>query len=118
MGALVVAVIATLAGATAGAFLAFRAAQPLAERQRERIARLAVTVLGGAAGAQIAAQLYNLVHQLQLDAGLGRIGVGPGLDALASVSAFRGTLLYGGVLIGLAAIVGLIGKRRLGEVRR
>ena len=114
MGALVVAILATLAGAGSGAAAASRAAQALTLNRRERLARAIVMILAGAAGAEVAGQLDHLVRELQANAELGPFvgGHAPqGLDAITVVFAFRGILFYGGLLVGLAAAVGLIAIR-------
>ena len=111
MGALTLAVLVTLLGACACGLAAWRLAQILAEGRRERIARWAVAVVGGSGGGLIASQLYDLVHQLQINAGYHFSGGHPSLDEVTLVNAFRGILFDGFLLIGLATAVALVALR-------
>jgi hypothetical protein len=112
MGALAIVILVTLLGALSGGLGAFRLARVLGPEPRARLARCVVALLGGAAGAQIAAQLYDLVHQLQLDKRYDSLGAaGRNLHAITVIAFFREVFFYGTLLLGLAAAVGLIALR-------
>ncbi len=74
--------------------------------------------LGAIAGGEIATQVYDVIHELQLNALRGR-GFGGrllgDLNFLTVASALRNILFYGMLLVGLTALVALIAQRRLGR---
>jgi hypothetical protein len=115
--ALTIIVVVALLGAFGGGLAGFRLVPGLGEHSRGRIARRAVALLGALAGAEIATQLVELVRQLEADAGASGVlrGVAGGLQAVDFAIAFRQVLFSGGLLIGLAALVGVAATRRYGE---
>jgi hypothetical protein len=121
MGALAVALVCTLFGAGAGAIAARRLARTsiLGEEHRTRLARGAVSLLGAIAGGEIAAQLYDLVHGLQLNAGLYK-GFGGRLlhdvDLADVIQALHGVMFYGALLAGLAVGVAMLAANRRARV--
>lgn len=117
MGALVIAILSTLLGAFIGGVLArrFALASVSGAAQPARLARAAVSLLGVLAGGEIAAQLYTLVHSLQLNAGLDKGFGGRLLDEvnLADiVEVLHGVMFYGALLAGLAAAVAMLAANR------
>jgi len=85
--------------------------------RRARVARRCVVLLSGLAGAEIATQLVELVRQLESDHGLGAASsfdpsVRATLDAVNVAIALREVLFTGGLLIGLATVVGVAAMRR------
>ena len=120
MAALLVAVVVTLVGVAMGIVIASRFSSQRAAHPRSRIARWTVILLGGTAGAFIASQLYNLVHELQLDSQFttGRLGFGRvarSLEEITLTGVARNIFFYGFLLIGLAVAVELIAVRTLRE---
>ncbi|HTA05311.1 MAG TPA: hypothetical protein VK774_03015 [Solirubrobacteraceae bacterium] len=118
MGGLLVAAVATLFGALVGAACARRLLDLPGAARRLRVARASVALLGAIAGGEIAVQIYDVIHQLQLNARFDR-GFGGALlhelDAVNVVYALRGILFYGVLLVGLTTVVALIAQRRLGR---
>jgi hypothetical protein len=116
VGALVVAIVAALAGALGLGLAAAHLSSRLNADWRARVARRCVVLLSGLAGAEIATQLVELVRELEANhaAVSGSIGssLRAGLDAVDIAVAFREVLFAGGLLIGLAAVVGLAAMRR------
>jgi hypothetical protein len=115
--ALAVTVAVALLGALGAGLAGFRLLSGLGGHPRGRIARRAVALLGALAGAEIATQLVELVRQLELDAGAGGLvrGGAGSLQAVDFAIAFRQILFAGGLLIGLAALVGAAAARRYGD---
>ena len=115
MGALVICVLAIGAGGAGGAILGSRLTRHLLAGTRPRIARSTVILLGGASGALIAAQLDQLVRLFKAASGVassyGFRGLTTDLETLAIGEASHGVLLYGGILIALAAIVTSLATR-------
>ncbi len=115
MGALVICVLAIGAGGVGGAILGSRLTRHLLASTRERIARSTVILLGGASGALIAAQLDQLVRQLEAASSVassyGFRRFTTALETLAVGEASHGILLYGGILIALAAIITSLATR-------
>lgn len=118
MGALVVAAVVTLFGAAVGWLAAERLALLPSETTGQQLARTSVSLLGAIAGGEIASQLYDLVHRLQLNAKLYG-GFGGRLiheeDVIDVVQAVRGVLFHGALLIGLATALALIARRGAGQ---
>jgi hypothetical protein len=117
---LAIAIVAALAGALGAGFVAVRLTRRLGAHPRARIAQRAVALLAGLAGAEIATQLVELVQQLELDGELGPVtAIGSNareaLDAIDFAVAFREILFTGGLLIGLAALVGVAATRKYGD---
>lgn len=114
MGALVVAAVVTLFGVTVGWIAAKRLALLPGVTTGQRLARVSVSLLGAIAGGEIASQLYDLVHRLQLNAKLdGSFGgrFQHEINALDVVHAVSTILFDGALLIGLATAVALIARR-------
>lgn len=115
MVSLVATVLALLLGGGVGGLVGRRATGDLAAAGRQRIARSTTVVLGGLAGALLGSSLVLLVRQLDDNASIDRSFGVPGfetkLDALTVAEAFTHILFYGGVLVALATIVALLGKR-------
>jgi hypothetical protein len=118
VGALGVAVVVTLLGAAGGWVAAKRLALLPAATKGQRLARTSVSLLGAIAGGEIASQLYDLVHRLQLNAKLYG-GFGGRLiheeDVIDVIQAVRGVLFHGALLIGLATALALIARRGGGQ---
>lgn len=116
MGALVVAIIAALAGALGLGLAAAHLSSRLNADHRARVARRCVVLLSGLAGAEIATQLVELVRELEANhaavSGSISSSLRAGLDAVDIAVAFREVLFAGGLLIGLAAVVGFAAMRR------
>lgn len=116
MGALVVAIVAALAGALGLGLAASRLTARLSIDRRARIARRCVVLLSGLAGAEIATQLVELVRELEANhaaaPGSFSSSLGAGFDAFDVALAFREILFSGALLIGLAALVGVAAMRR------
>jgi hypothetical protein len=114
--ALVVAIVAALAGGLGLGLAAVHLSSRLNADQRARVARRCVVLLSGLAGAEIATQLVELVRELEANhaTAAGSIGssLRAGLDAVDVAVAFREVLFAGGLLIGLAALVGFAAIRR------
>jgi len=114
VGALVVAALVTLLGAAVGWVAAGRLALLPAATKGQRLARTSVSLLGAIAGGEIASQLYDLVHRLQLNAKLYG-GFGGRLiheeDVIDVIQAMRGVLFHGALLIGLATALALLARR-------
>jgi hypothetical protein len=122
MGALIACVVAIGAGGVLGTTLGARSMRHLAGGAREQIARATVILLAGGAGALIGAQLDLFVRQLEatglwVTSAQGGGGLAAALNTLAVSEAAHGVLLYGGALIGLATIVGLLGRREASAQR-
>jgi len=118
VGALVVAVLVTLLGAAVGWVAAKRLAFLPAATAGQRLARTSVSLLGAIAGGEIAAQLYDLVHRLQLNAKLDGGFGGSFLheaNVIDVIQAVRGILFHGALLIGLATALALIARRGAGR---
>ena len=120
--ALVATVIAALVGAFGAGLVAVRLTRRLGSHPRGRIVRRSIALLGGLAGAEIATQLVALVQQLELDGEFETVAsVGSsarqGFDAIDFAIAFREILFSGGLLIGLAALVGVAATRKYRETR-
>jgi hypothetical protein len=114
VGALVAAAFVTLFGAAVGWAAAKRLSLLPAATARQRLARTAVSLLGAIAGGEIASQLYDLVHRLQLNAKLdGGFGgqILHGENLLAVTYAIRAILFHGALLIGLATALALVARR-------
>jgi len=114
VGALVVAAVVTLFGVTVGWIAAKRLALLPGVTTGQRLARVSVSLLGAIAGGEIASQLYDLVHRLQLNAKLdGSFGgrFQHEINALDVVHAVSTILFDGALLIGLATAVALIARR-------
>jgi hypothetical protein len=114
MGALVVAAVVTLLGAVVGWVGAERLALLPAATAAQRLARTTVSLLGAIAGGEIASQLYDLVHRLQLNAKLDKGFDGRFLNeanAFDVVQILRGILFHGVLLIGLATAVAVLARR-------
>ncbi len=116
MGALAVAAVVTLFGAAVGWVTAKRLALLPAATTGQRLARTSVSLLGAIAGGEIASQLYDLVHRLQLNATLdggfdGRFL--PEVNVIDVIQAVRGILFHGALLIGLATALALLARRRV-----
>ncbi len=114
MGALVVAAVVTMLGAAVGWGTAKRLALLPAATAWQRLARTSVSLLGAIAGGEIASQLYDLVHRLQLNAKLDKGFEGRFLheaNVIDVVQAARGVLFHGALLIGLATALALIARR-------
>jgi hypothetical protein len=114
LGALVVAAVVTLFGATVGWVTAKRRALLPAATTGQRLARTSVSLLGAIAGGEIASQLYDLVHRLQLNAKLDGGFDGRFLheaNAIDVIQAVRGILFHGALLIGLATALALLAQR-------
>ena len=107
--------LALVVGAAAGALAARRGTRDLAATGRQRIARRTTIVLAGSAGVVLASSLVLLVRQLDdnaaIDRSYGIRGFTTRLDAATVADAFAHILFDGGVLVGLATIVALAGKR-------
>lgn len=116
MGALAVAIVAALAGALGLGFAAAHLSTRLSADRRARIARGCVVLLSGLAGAEIATQLVELVRELEANHATAPASISSslraGLDAVDIAVAFREILFAGGLLIGLAAVVGFAAMRR------
>jgi hypothetical protein len=116
VGALVVAIVAALAGALGLGLAAAHLSSRLNADQRARVARRCVVLLSGLAGAEIATQLVELVRELEANhaavSGSISSSLRAGLDAVDIAVAFREVLFAGGLLIGLAAVVGFAAMRR------
>jgi hypothetical protein len=114
VGALVVAAVVTLFGASVGWATAKRLGLLPGVTTGQRLARTSVSLLGAIAGAEIASQLYDLAHRLQLNAKLyGGVG-GRFLheaNVIDVIQALRGILFHGVLLIGLAAALALLARR-------
>ena len=119
MGALVACVLVIGAGFAGGALVGSHFTRHLVAGDRGRIARATVMLLVGASGALIAAQLDVLVRTLEdissVPVGLEKLA--DVYDTLAVSEALHGVLLDGGVLIGLATIVGVLATRQQGDLR-
>jgi hypothetical protein len=120
--ALVVAVVAAVAGAFGAGLLATRLTALLGADRRARVARRCVVLLSGLAGAEIATQLVELVRQLESDHGIGAASsfepsVRASLDAVNLAIAFHEVLFTGGLLIGLAAVIGGAAMRKYGNTQ-
>jgi hypothetical protein len=76
VGALVVVAVVTLLGAAVGWVSAKRLALLPDATPARRLARTSVLLLGAIAGGEIASQLYDLVHRLQLNANSTRASAG------------------------------------------
>jgi hypothetical protein len=117
VAALAIAIALALLGALGAGLIAIRLTRSLTSNRRGLLARRVVALLGALAGAEIATQLAELVHQLEANAEIGG-GLGAGsnlrgsLDALSVATAFRAIFFYGVLLIGLAALVGVTAMRR------
>jgi hypothetical protein len=116
VGALVVAIVAALAGALGLGLAAAHLSSRLNTDRRARVARRCVVLLSGLAGAEIATQLVELVRELEANhaavSGSISSSLRVGLDAVDIAVAFREVLFAGGLLIGLAAVVGCAAMRR------
>ncbi|HEY2719883.1 MAG TPA: hypothetical protein VGI52_09645 [Solirubrobacteraceae bacterium] len=118
MGALLLALIVALCGGLVGGACALRLIELPGAAGRLRLARASVASLGAIAGGEIATQIYDVIHELQLNALRGRGFGGKLLNELNVFSvtyALRGILFYGVLLVGLTAVVALIAQRRLGR---
>jgi hypothetical protein len=118
VGALVVAALVTLLGAAVGWVAAKRLALLPAATKGQRLARTSVSLLGAIAGGEIASQLYDLVHRLQLNANLDKGFEGRLLhdaDLIDIVHAVQAILFHGLLLIGLATALALIARRGTGQ---
>lgn len=115
MVSLVASVLALAVGAAGGALAARRGTHDLAAPGRQRIARCTAIGLAGAAGVLLASSVVLLVRQLEdnaaIDRSYGMRGFTTSLDAATVADAFAHILFDGGVLVGLATIVALAGKR-------
>lgn len=120
MVTLAIAIVVALAGALAAGLVAIHLTRGLGLHPRGRIARRGVALLAGLAGAEIATQLVELVQQLELDGELGPVSVigsnaRDGFDAIDFAMAFREILFTGGLLIALAALIGVAAMRKYGD---
>ncbi len=118
MGALVVAAVVALLGAGVGWVAAKRLALLPGATTGQRLARTSVSLLGAIAGGEIASQLYDLVHRLQLNAKLDKGFEGRFLreaDVIDVVHAVRAVLFHGALLIGLATALALLARRGAGR---
>ena len=114
MGALVVAAAVTLFGGVLGWVAAKQLALLPGATTAQRLARTSVSLLGAIAGAEIASQLYDLVHRLQLNAKLDRGFGGRFLhdaNVIDVLGALRAILFHGALLIGLATALALLARR-------
>jgi outer membrane lipoprotein SlyB len=114
VGALVVAAVVTLFGVTVGWIAAKRLALLPGVTTGQRLARASVSLLGAIAGGEIASQLYDVVHRLQLNAKLDKGFEGRFLheaDVIDVIQAVRGILFHGALLIGLATALALLARR-------
>lgn len=122
MGALVIAIVAALAGALGLGLAASRLTARLSADRRARIARRCVVLLSGLAGAEIATQLVELVRQLEANHAAASASIGSSLrasfDTFDVSLAFRHVLFTGGLLIGLAALVGVAATRKYRDASR
>jgi hypothetical protein len=116
VGALVLAIILALAGALGLGLAAAHLSSRLNADRRARVARRCVVLLSGLAGAEIATQLFELVRELEQNHATASGSIGSSLharlDALDIAVAFREVLFAGGLLIGLAAVIGFAAMRR------
>jgi hypothetical protein len=113
---LVIAIVAALAGALGLGLAAAHLSSRLIADQRARVARRCAVLLSGLAGAEIATQLVELVRELEANhavvSGSISSSLRAGLDAVDIAVAFREVLFAGGLLLGLAAVVGLAAMRK------
>jgi hypothetical protein len=118
VGALVVAAVVTLFGAAVGWVAAKRLAVLPGATTGQRLTRRSVSLLGAIAGGEIASQLYDLVHRLQLNAKLdggfgGRLLHGE--NVIDVIQAVRAILFHGALLVGLATALALLARRGAGR---
>ncbi len=106
---LVASILALLAGGGGGALAGRRGTRDLTASGRQRIARWSTIALAGLAGTLLGASLLLVAHELNEAASVHEERVL--LDTLTVVTAFTHILFYGGLLVALATIVALIGRR-------